>query len=198
MINAFASIQNYTGDNWEEYLNSIGLYDVFKEILISYPDSDDVKCIIRYIVWAYSVESDRIIIGRDWLQNKKEIFEAANVKPTQALYNDLVLLQNSAVISVVNKWLCHQDSDVFQQLSLLKDLRLEMQQASVSKILKATGEVDYKAKYDCSIYAIELKSKIKDLEAEMIQNNAMLKEAVKEIKVAGKRKETIGVENFSR
>lgn len=198
MINAFAAIQNYTGDNWEEYLNSIGLYDVFKEILISYPDQDDVKCIIRYIVWAYSVESDRIIIGRDWLQNKKEIFEAANVKPTQKLYNDLVLLKNDIILSVIIKWLNFQDSDVFKQLSVLKDLRLEMQTSSIGSILKATGEQDFDQKFKNAKYAIELKTMIRDLEAELIQNNVILKDAVKEVKFASKRKDTLGVENFAK
>lgn len=198
MINAFAALQNYNDNNWEEHLNNIGLYEVFKEIIHLYSDTDDRKCIIKYIIWTYSVESDRIVIGRDWLDNKKEIFEAANVKPTQSLYNDLVLLKNDQILAVIIKWMNFQDSDTFKQLSVLKDLRVEMQTSSISSILKATGEQDFDQKFKNAKYAIELKSMIRDLEAELVQNNVSLKEAIKEVKVINKRKDTFGVENFSR
>lgn len=198
MINAYSSIISYQEDEWEDYLNKLALIDIFQPVINKYKNKNTLKCVIRYIVWAYSVDSEMVVLGDDWKSNKMRIWDAAQVEPIKNLYEEVVLLKSKDVIATIENWLTWQDVDVFKQLSLLKDLRVQMQLASLSDIIKSTGEVDYDAKFKCAGYSIELKKMIKDLESELIQNNVRLKEAVKDIKTASKIRQTVSPENFSR
>lgn len=195
MINAFVSVQNYSGDDWEAYLEKICLIDIFQPIIKQYPENTVRKGIITYIALAYSIESDAIVMGMDWKRNKMLIFKRANL--ADSLWNDVGMLQEEAVLNSVNRWLNFQDSSTFVQLSVLRDLRTEMQFSANSKILKSSGEVDYSQKFLNAGYAQELKKMIKDLESELLQNNILLKDAVKEVK-AVKIKNTMSVESFAK
>lgn len=197
MISAYASVISYQNDDWEEYFDRINMIEIFRPVIEFYKDdSVKLKCVIKFILHCYSVESDKVKIGYDWQKNKQEIFEET-CKPMRDLYEATVLLKNDAVIETVNKWLTFQDSEVHSELCMLKDLKLEMQLSANSNIRKPSMEIDYDQKYKNSTYVTELRKKIRDLESEFIQNNSKLKEAVKEFKAAAKNKATIGVEKFA-
>lgn len=186
MINAYSELVSYNGNEWDDFLDRISLLDIFMPVIKHYEDVDVLKCVVRYIAYAYSFQSDKILLNSDWEKNKKSIFDLVMIKPEQEYYNDLVLLQNPAVVISIQKWLDYQDSDTFKQLSVLKDLRLEMQLSAVSLIKKSSGETDFDQKFKNAEYANKLKLMIKDLESELIQNDGKLKEAVKEVKAASK------------
>jgi hypothetical protein len=197
MTSPYHAILNHEEDNWQEFLEKILLIDIFMPVIIEYKDYSTLKSVIRFITYAYSVESEKIILGMDWQKNKQNIFEFSLVKPEKKLYEDLVLLKNKSVVDCIHKWLAFQDNDTFTQLQVLKDLRVEMQISSLTNILKASGETDYDQKFRNATYANDLKKIIKDLESELIQNNQRLKDVVKEVRLA-KSKFTVGPETFSK
>lgn len=195
MISAYNSLITYNGSEWEDYLEKITLYDIFKELLKAYPDKTDFTCGVKYILYTYSVDSEMIVLGSDWQKNKQKIFEACMFRPKKEFYEAFVHLNNPAVLSTIEKWLDFQDEALFKQLSLLKDLLVQMQIASVSTIFKSTGEIDYDAKMHCAQYSLDLRKMIKDLESELIQTSGKLKDAVKEYKES-KNKKSFGLETF--
>jgi hypothetical protein len=197
MISPFHSIISYEENDWEEYLDRILLIHVFSPVIKEYKDKDTLKGVIRFIAYAYSVDSDKIILSRDWKKNKQEIFELVLIKPEKKSYEDLVLLKNQAVVETIHRWVTHQDNATFTHLQVLKDLRVEMQISALSKILKSSGEVDYDQKFRNAKYADDLKKMIKDLESELIQNNQKLKDAVKEVRVV-KSSYTVSPATFSK
>jgi hypothetical protein len=198
MIQAFHEIVSYDGDDWQEFLDKCLVIDIFTPVIKEYQDIQKLKSVIRYILYTYSQQSDKIILGMEWQKNKQQIFEFVQVKPEKGLYEDLVLLKNDAVLLTVQRWLDHQDGDSFKQLQTLKDLRVEMQLSSISKIIKSSGEVDYTQKFLNAEYANKLKVMIKDLESELIQNDSKLKDAVKEFSHEnGKRKNSRNVGSYA-
>jgi len=197
MTNAYQAIANYQENEWEQYLDKIMLVDIFSPLLKTYTDVDTFKVAIRYIVYAYSLESDKIIMGMDWGDNKKKIFEEVYAKPTKGLIDDLVYLKNQAVVETINKWIDFQDSDTFRMLQKLRDLRLEMQMSCLSDIKKSSGEVDYTQKYLNAEYAMKLKHQIRDLEQELVQKNPKMQSQVKEVRSAA-NKFSVGPETMSK
>jgi hypothetical protein len=194
MILPYQSLITYEEDNWNEFLNKICLVDVFKD-LFEVVEEQDFKYAVKYIVWCYSVDSDSILLGTDWLLNKKKIFSKSGLPES---YEDSFLyLKDSIVLGVINKWLNFQDNSTFFQVSVLKDLKVEMQLSSNSSIRKSSGEIDYDQKYKNANYASELTKKIKDLEMELIQNNSKLKDAVMEIK-SSRVKNNLSPEMFAQ
>jgi hypothetical protein len=195
MISAYHSLITYNGSEWEDYLERITLYDIFKGLIKEYPDKGDFTAVVKYIVYAYSVESEMIVLGSDWQKNKQKIFELCLVRPKEEFYESLVLLKNTAVVEAIHNWLEWQDQDVFKQLQTLKDLRIEMQLTCVSRITKASGENDYDQKFKNAQYSLDLKKMIKDLESELIQNSAKLKDAIKEVRET-KQNKSFGLETM--
>lgn len=196
MISAYSSIVSYSQDDWEDYLEKICVIEVFKKLIKEYTDKIKLKCAIQFILYCYSVESEKVILGHDWQKNKQKIYEDT-CTPTRDLYEDLVLLKNETVVHTIHRWLDFQNSDVHAEICMLKELKMELQISANTKIVKSSGEVDYTQKYLNATYVNELRKKIKDLESEFVQNNIKLKEAVREIKGVGKSKSTMGVERFA-
>ncbi len=197
MINPFQALVTYEEDLWEDYLSQILLVDIFSPVIKEYEDKQVLKSVIRYIAYAYSHDSDKITLGQDWQKNKQQIFEFVMIKPEKKSYEDLVLLKNKAVVESIHNWLDFQQKDTFVQLQVLKDLRVEMQISSLTAILKASGEVDYDQKFRNAGYASDLKKMIKDLESELIQNDALLKEAAKEVRQARKTNNSRSVGTYA-
>jgi hypothetical protein len=193
MINAYSDILSYSGDEWEDFLTKICLIDIFKDLIPLFKDKEALTQAIRYIVMCYSKDSDCVILGTDWVSNKKRIFDKVLIH--KDYYPDLVLLENGIVIKAIQRWLSFQDSAVYSQLIMLKDLQQEMQDSANSSIKKANLEIDYDQKFKNAKYVNELKIMIDDLEQELIQNNPKLKEATKELSKA-KAKNTLGLEAF--
>lgn len=198
MVNAYNEIISYKGNEWEDYLNKICLIDIFKELIDLYPDKATLKQVIHYILWCYSLESQSVVMGMDWLKNKNKIFDKSMV-PLEH-YEDLVLLKNEIVLRTIQRWINFQDSPIFSQLCMLKDLQSEMQLSANSKIVKSSGEVDYDQKFKNAEYVKDLRGMIRDCETELIANNLKLKEAYKDFSHSfnNTAKKTMGLETQLR
>jgi hypothetical protein len=199
MINPYQALSTYEGDSWNEYLENLCLYEIFKDLIEAYGSEPGIlKCIIRYIVWAYSKDSDKIILGDDWGKNKLRIYEASVLPPTKAIQDNVLYLKDKVILTTIKAWMAFQDNDTFKEIMMLRDLRAEMQISANMDIKKATGEIDYDAKFKCAKYSIELYQMINDAEQKLLQNDPKMKEAILEVKRNSKNKITIGPEMFSK
>lgn len=197
MINAYASIISYEEDEWRDYLEKICLIDIFLDLLLNYGhDKPLFKSFMRYIVWCYSKDSDKVIISDDWETNKKRIFEAAGFEPIDSYLQATVYLKDEVVVKTINKWLAWQDNDINAQLKSLQDLQLEMRISSNSDIKKSSGEIDFDQKYKNACYVGDLRKMINNLQDELIQQNPKLKEAYKEVKQSLGKRNTKSVEQM--
>jgi len=197
MILAYNQIIEYEEDNWEDFFSKICLIDIFKELILKYgKDKQELRSFIRYIIWSYSKNSDKVILGDDWRENKKRIFDAAGFKPVKELLDATVNLQDDVVLKTIQKWLTYQDNNVFSQLCVLKDLQQEMQLSANSPIKKSSGEIDYDQKYKNACYVGDLRKMIMDLEDELIQMTPKLKDAIKDVRQSINKKNTKSVEQI--
>lgn len=186
MTNAIQSIISYSGEDWNEYLESIGLGDMFKDLVAKYIDKKPVlKGIIQYIVWAYSKDSDKIVIGADWTANKKRIFDTVMLPPEEEIMRDVVELREPVILFAVKKWIEFQDEETWKEYMMLKDLRSEMQISSNSMLIGGNG-INYDQKFKNAKYSIELTQMIKDCEQRLLQNDPHHKDAVREVKQKSK------------
>jgi hypothetical protein len=200
MIIPVKELTTYIGDDWQEYLDSMALFEVFKDLVYKYQgDPVFLKCSIKYIVWAYSKDSDKIVLGTDWIENKKRIFEASQLPPIDEVLTDFVFLKDEIVLTTIKRWIDLQDDDAWKELCMLKDLRSEMQLSANSQLKVGNGEgINYDQKFKNAKYSIELAQMIKDCESKFMQNDPRLKEAVKEIKQRTKSNTSISPEFFAR
>lgn len=203
MISAYQSIVTFEKGDWQPFLEQIGLDKEFGPLFRSYSESEqypevlrnNTSVVIKYIVKAYSIESDMVVIGTDWHKNKKKIYDSVSGEPKKGCYEALVLLKSETVLTIINNWLEFCDEDQFTQIQMLKDLQVEMRITSVSQVRKASGEIDYDQKFKNAQYSLDLKKMIKDAESELIQSSSKLKDAIKEFREA-KQKSSFGLETF--
>lgn len=200
MVNPLQALSTYTGDDWYEYLDSISLSEIFKDLMVKYQANPSLlKGIIRYIVWAYSKDSDKITLGTDWLENKKRIFEAAQLPPMENILNDVVFLADDVVLVTIKRWIDFQDDDTWKELMMLKDLRAEMQLSANSPLKSGNGEaVNYDQKFKNAKYSIDLALMIKDCESKLLQNDPKFKDATREVKQRAKSNISISPESFAK
>lgn len=198
MISAVNELTTYNEDAWQEYLERICLYEIFKDLVQKYKERPGLlKSLIRYIVWAYSKDSEKIVLGGDWLQTKKRIFEDADLPLNEDVLKEVVHLENETILTTIKKWLEYQDEDTWRELCMLQDLRIEMQVSANGSILKSTGEQDFDQKFKNAKYSIELYNMIKDTQSKLLQNDPKMKDAIQEAKRAIK-KDTLSPGMFSK
>lgn len=190
MINPVQSITEYNGDDFDTYLETLQLIDIFEDLINAYKhDKPLLKQITKYIVWTYSRESDKVIIGMEWAENKKKIFE--HIMLPYQLWEDVIDLKSEVIVSTINKWLIHQDRETYTELCKLKDLKLYMQKSY------SDPSVDANQRFKNAGYSKELNQMIKDLQNELIQNDKRLSKAAAEVKNV-KKKNTLGAEKYAR
>ena len=187
-----SALTNYNGSEWEDYLDKVCLIDIFKDIISEFGnDKVLTTSIIRYIVWAYSVDSDKIVMGMDWLKNKKKIFDDAQLPVKSYLVNDedfkltfydgIVLLKHDKILSTIKRWLDFQDDENFCNFITYNDLLIEMRVAANSPIKKSSAEIDYQSKMYCAESIKELMKMKKEAEETFLQNNEKMKEDTEQI-----------------
>lgn len=195
MIVPYNVLISYAESNWKEYLEEHSLLSVFNDLVAEYgSDNPLLTKLIRYIVWAYSLDSEKIVLGADWLQNKAEIFNSSGLPET--LWDSVALLKNETIIKAIHGWLRYQEQDVFTQLVVLKDLLIEMQ-LSANSLIKRGTDIDYDQKFKNARYALELRDMIQKLETQLLQNHPKLKAGIKEVHFVS-AKSTVGVETFAK
>lgn len=200
MINPLQAITTYTGDDWGDYLDSISLYEIFRDLVIKYLANPSLlKGVIRYIVWGYSMDSDKIILGTDWIETKKRIFESAQLPPMENILNDVVYLHDDVILVTIKRWIDFQNNDTWKELMMLKDLRAEMQLSANSPLKTGNGDaVNYDQKFKNAKYSIDLSLMIKDCESKLLQNDPRFKDATRELKQRSKSNISISPESFAK
>lgn len=195
MIISQQELLSYEEDNWEDFLQQLDLFRIFKPILALTNDKTERRGIIRYIVWTYSKNSDKVIMDMEWERNKKNIFDETDL---HLHWREMLLdLKSDSLVAAIEGWIEYQDEDVATQIITLKDLKREMQISSISDIKKGNStEVDYDQKFKNAEYVIKLREMIKKMEAELVQNDMKLKTAIKEVRSV-RTKNTMGVEKFA-
>lgn len=199
MINPFKDLTTYTGTDWADYLDRISLLEIFKEVIEKYSaEPTYLQGVIRYIVWTYSKDSEKITLGTNWLENKKRIYADAFLPLHDDFRNEIIYLQDIAVLVVVKKWLQFQDDDTFKELIMLKDLRTEMQLSANSPISNGNSGINYDQKFKNAKYSMDLSLMIRETETKLLQNDPKLKDAVQEMKKAGKSNSYISAEAYAK
>lgn len=194
MVNPYIALTSYEGSEWGKFLDQMGLLKVFEGVLMNFCHPDSTRKIIRYIVWTYSVNSDRQVAGMDWENNKRNNFNQAGLPGD--FWEKIGLLKDLDVRRTVHRWLDFQDEPLFKQLQTLRDLKMEMQLSSVGIISKSNGEIDYDQKFKNANYSVDLDKMIQQLENQSIQNNPNLKDAMRELQYK-KRNPTTGPEAYA-
>ncbi len=193
MIIPISSLITYNGDDWDEYLNKVCLISIFEKIINEFRSNQDiVTSIIKYIVWTYSIESEKVVQGMEWQSNKRKIYEDADMPGGNkyiidseeyklTFYDGFVLLKHPTALETIKKWLDFQDDENWSNWCMYNDLLVEMRIAANSPIKKSTGEIDYDAKMKCAQYINDLLKLKSDSESTLLQNNEKLREAYAEV-----------------
>lgn len=189
MVPPVQEIAEYNGNDFEEYLNTLMLIDIFDDLIKAYRhDKPLLLQITKYIVFVYSLESKHVVIGMEWKDNKDRISEYVFLP--NSVYPDVVELKSPVIVATISRWLQHQDNEVYSELMRLKDLRLELQK-SYSDIT-----VDINQRVKNVEHSENISERIKKLQSELIQNSIKLKDAAAEVRKAQK-KQTFGAEKFA-
>lgn len=195
MFSVYHEIVSSQSDNIFYLLAKLGKDVIFDDLTAAYEGDELLKKAVKFIVYCYSIDSDRISLGSDRRKEKAAIFKMLDIDP--ALYDDFVLLGEKAVVESAQKWLRDQDSVQFEFLTTLREAYVQQQAAALKPLEKASGGTDWDQKQKCIEHMASLKKMIKDAEAELKQNDPKLKEAHEEVQKASKKISTIGPENFA-
>lgn len=178
MTNPYQALTTYEGSDWEDYLESLSMLEVFGELFGIWTTPDAQRKIIRYIAWTYSKDSKKLMEGLDWQTNKRNLYDLAGLPAN--LWPDIGMLKRPELLKTVHRWLDFQGDAVFKQLQVLRDLKAEMQESCAGMISKNGEGIDYDQKMKNARYAHDLDLMIQALETKSIINHPALKEAVRE------------------
>lgn len=201
MINPFKEITEYQGKNIFDLLSNIDLdmlFEPLREVFLINEDVPDIRICnqaVKFIVYCYSSESDKITIGGDRRREKAAVFALLDMDGN--LYNDFVVLENEAVIEVVQAWLRRQKNHLFEYWITLREVYVQQQTAALKPLQNGDGGIDYNQKQKCVEHMADLKKMMKEAEAEVHQNDPMYKTLVEDVKKHSPKSTTIGPENFS-
>ncbi len=200
MINPFYSITTFEGDaDFEDYLRQLQLFDIFKEIFIEYQDKGTCVGIIKFIAWAYGLDSDMLSSnGNSWAKVSRDIFNKTELH--KSFYEDLVLLQSESVKSAIEKFLTYQNDENWTNYCTFRDLRFQMLSSATGDIKTANGtEINYEQKMKNAIHSITLLQMMNDAKETFIQNHPKLKASVEAFnKASEKTKVTRSVSNYAQ
>lgn len=197
MINAYTSIQNYSDEQeaFDEYLKKKYLFDIFKDLLIEFPNVEIFKGVVKYILWAYSLESEMLLMnGETFEKTSERIFK--KTKLPESVYVDVALLESKAVQTAIERWLMWQNEEEFVNYCHFRDLRREMLASSIGSIIKNTGEQDFEQKMKNAYHAKELLEMMKEALAKYVQNSPKLKNSIKAFDAVVLNRNTATVEDF--
>lgn len=197
MIHPYQKIVSYEGDNFDDYLNSLYLLEIFREVIDEFGQQGNnvIKGIIKYIVYGYSVDSEMLNTTEDFAKVKKRIFKESMLP--DSLWGEVAELKSDGVINTIQKWLQYQNDTNWVQYITFRDLRRQMLNYSLQELKKSSGEIDINAKMDAAKYSKELLEMMKDALQTFIQNNIKLKDSIKDFTQNSKGKSNVfGAEFF--
>lgn len=205
MISAFKEITTCDTDMLDR-LMEIQLLDIFYPLFtLEISDGDNASRvlkynkptatkIVKYIAHCYSIESDKVIKGGDWMKIKGDTFRALDI-PSK-FYDDVVNCKCFDTVKVIKGWLEYQNQENLETYCMLSDLIGEFRLAANAEIRKSSGEIDYEQKRKCAEAVLDLQVLRNNVEQKLIQNNPTLK-GLPEVKLVAKKKNVTGPESYS-
>lgn len=201
MINVFNEIVDHNNlDDFRPKLNRIGVLKIFHELYDEFEDEDDVRKIVQYIAYCYSMESPKISVGGDWKREKQLVYMQVELPAKDETFiNNIIYLQSEKVREAILNWMKYKDSNQLTYLKTLQDLYIQMQKGAISDIMTKgnDSQINYDQKQRCAMHMKELRAMIRDAESSLEQNSDLLKPKIEEVNSHQKpKRETLGVEHF--
>ena len=142
MTHPYYDLISYEKDDLQDYLKRVLLFDIFKGVFEEYPDI--AKKVIRFILYAYSMDSEMLSPnGNNWSIVSEQIMEAVGL-PKEVYSGDW--MRNPVVLNTIQKWLHWQGNEAWTNFTTYRDLRKEMLASSLSNIKTAGDEINYEQK----------------------------------------------------
>ena len=196
MVNCYKDIINYDEghDYFDEFLEKMHIMEIFKPIFEEFTDKQVQLGAVKYILYAYSINSDMLTTnGLSWDKLSEKIFKKCKLPDEQ--YDNIARLESVSVQDCIQKWIRYQNDENFTQYVTFRDLRRQLLSASLSNVKKSSGEVDYATKMQCAVDSKQLLQMMSDARDTFIQNSAKLKDNVTALYEAQK-KNTLSVEQI--
>lgn len=121
--------------------------------------------IIAYLLYAYSEQSDFLVLGADSQKEKQEIAE--RVELPEDLHEKVVRLSSGVVRKVVVNYLDTQSSRAFRYLSFKKDMYEAAMANALLKMKDGEGNMDMKEMVDTDKFLQSLLTQIKEYEDQL-------------------------------
>lgn len=208
MINPYQCIVDYEGDDWEQYLTNICLFDVFKDLLAEFPVKKDFRGVVLFIAWGYSPESDMLqTTGLTWELLSSKIFERTGLD--KKYYDAIAGLENNVVRECIERWMIFHSNEHFRQYCVYRDMREQFLKASLiplsnskPKTKKAKeAAVDegvdlhklkssVEAKMLCATKSAELLKMMNDIKEKFIQSHPKLRSSVNQLNIVNDNRST--------
>ena len=161
MTHPYRTITEHVG-SLQSLFNIYPYMDTFKKIWEDEQYKGDFSIptkIIKYIVFAFSIESEKITPNGDRGAEMRRIFKEMEID--ENLYTNVVLLEDPNIREAAAKWLDYQDEPQLLYLWTLQMAYTQQQSASISNLVK-NGVIDYDQKQKCVEHMRQLKVWIKD------------------------------------
>lgn len=199
MTNPYSAIISYTGNDFESFLISNELIDVFECLLSDEEISPYAASIAKYIAYGYSMDSSMLSTdGYNWGKLSQLVFAKCNLP--EALYSPVVEFKNESVIDAVQNFLNYQNDENWAQYCTYRDLRSQMLKSALGSIVTASEETNYEQKMKNAIHSQTLLSMMNVAKETFIQNHAKLKGSVESFNraVSNNEKTTRSVANYAK
>src|SRR5205085_11018533 len=101
IVNIFQSLKDAsTTEEASNILRSIGRYELFARVFMEYPDT---ICVLKFILFAYSIESNYLEVGDNWEEQRRRIAHLAGV-PKNEQFEEIVGLHKRAMWKTVDEY----------------------------------------------------------------------------------------------
>lgn len=175
---------------------------IFNELYIEEGEGEkfsiaEAATITMYLLYAYSQESNWLILGVDTTSERLSIAERVGLPEYQ--HTPVIALGSPLVRTVMVKYINMQTSRPFKMLSFKKDMYEAAMSQGVLKLTDTNGGIDVKAMAEADKYMGKLLEDIKEYEDQLRSEYAIVYENMEEIKDIEKsikaKKDTGNVEN---
>lgn len=190
MINPYLKILEYDKPDLKEYLEGIGLLDVFKPLLKEFSDQTLFRGAVKFICMAYSLESEVLhTFGNSWITVYRKIYEKAGLPDNENTFDAIANLKSVEVREAIDNWISYQNSEALEDYLKARDLRKHCLQQS------QTADKT-KERIDAIKYAKELLTIMEEAKSRFVENYDVLKPSLNALKKE-KQKNTLGPQNFA-
>lgn len=199
MINPFLAVtKQETEEDFDEYLNKIHLYSVFKPLFAEFNDIDLIKKIIKFIAFGYSIESDYLMTqGKSWINTSNIIYDECGLPEDTEIHNAVAKLQSDGVRDSIENWLRLLNDEAYTNYIHFRDLRKQFLELSLSDMKKNTGEIDIEAKMKAALYSKDLLKMMEEAKQMFVQHHPKLKTSTDALNKVIKEKSGRSAANYA-